>query len=484
MSRLRCALGATCAAVATVWAAGLGAAAGGTALIDAVRAGDAAAVRALLAQGADVGETQGDGSTALHWAVHRDDLATVEALVQAGARVDAATDLGVTPLYLACTNRSASTVARLLDGGADPNFALPSGETPLMNCARTGDAAAVRALLARGARVDVRESAHQQTALMWAAANRHPGVVTALLSASADLRARSTVYSQVVTSEVTQRLGREALNYIVPRGGSTPLLFSARSGDAESARLLLGAGADPNDALADGLPALTLAAYSGHAAVAAVLLDGGANPDATAIGFTALHAAVLRSDLTLVSTLLARGANPNVAMIRGTPMRRTSQDFDLPAALIPATPLLLAGKFLEPDIVRALRAGGADPKAAMRDGTTALMLAAGLGALPTLDRRGVPLIDGGRRASEDLVLRTVEALIDTVADVTAANKAGETALHAAAGAGFDRVVSRLVTAGAAVNAKNVRGQTPLSVVAKRDDRRATADLLRSFGALE
>jgi len=270
----------------------------------------------------------------------------------------------------------------------------------------------------------------------------------------------------------------------VPRGGSTPLLFAARSGDVDSARLLLEAGADPNDALADGLPALTLAAYSGHAAVAAVLLDGGASPDAAAIGFTALHAAVLRSDLALVRALLARGANPNVAMTRGTPMRRTSQDFDLPAALVPSTPLLLAGKFLEPDIVSALRAGGADPRAVMRDGTTALMLAAGLGASATQDRRGVALIDGGRRASEDLVLRTVESLLEAGADVNAANQAGETALHAAAGAGLDRVVSHLVTAGAAVNAKNGRGQSPLSLVAKRDDRRATADLLRSLGALE
>jgi ankyrin repeat protein len=262
----------------------------------------------------------------------------------------------------------------------------------------------------------------------------------------------------------------------------TPLLFTARSGDAESARLLLDAGADPNDALADGLPALTLAAYSGRGAVGAVLLERGANPNAAAIGFTPLHAAVLRADVALVRALLAKGADPNIAMTRGTPMRRTSQDFDLPAALIPATPLLLAAKFLEPDILRALRAGGANAGAVMRDGTTAVMLAAGVGSSATLDRRGVALIDGGRRATEDQVLATVEAALEAGGDARTANQAGDTALHAAAAGGFTRVVSRLVAAGAAVNARNGRGQTPLQLVASRADRRAVADLLRSLGA--
>ena len=408
----------------------MAAAGGDTPLVDAARAGDVEGVRAALARGIDVQQAQGDGSTALHWAVHRDDLPMVEALLRAGARANAVTDLGATPLYLACTNHSAAAVARLLEANADANLALPSGETPLMNCARTGDAAAVRALLVRGARVDARESAHQQTAMMWAAANGHPEVVKALLTAKAEVSARSSVYSQVVTSEVTQRAGREELNYRVQRGGSTPLLFAARSGDAASARLLLDAGADPNDALPDGLPALTLAAYSGHGAVAAVLLERGADPNAAAIGFTALHAAVLRPDVDLVRALVARGANPNAAMTKGTPMRRTSQDFDLPAALIPATPFMLAAKFLEPDLVRALRAGGADPRAAMRDGTPALLLAAGVGASPTLDRRGVALIDGGRRVSEEMVLRTVEAVLESGADINAANQSGDAALHA------------------------------------------------------
>jgi uncharacterized protein len=455
-----------------------------TPLVDAARTGDGIAVRTLLTARADVHQTSGDGSTALHWAAHRDDLDMADALLRAGARVNAATDLGATPLYLACTNHSAMMVSRLLEAGADPNLALPGGETPLMNCARTGDPAAVRALLARGARVDARESAHQQTALMWAAAERHPVALSALLAAKADVAARSLVYTQVVTSEVTQRAGRESLNYTVRRGGSTALLFAARSGDDQSAKLLIDAGANPNDALADGMPALTLAAYSGHGETATVLLDRGADPNEAAIGFTALHAAVLRSDVALVRALLARGASPNAAMSRGTPMRRTSQDFDLPAALIPSTPYMLAARFLEPDILRALRERGADVRATMRDGTTALMLAAGVGSSATQDRRGVALIDGGRAASEDLVLRAVEALLEAGLSPGAANQAGDTALHAAATLGFSRVVSRLVVAGGEVNVKNGRGQTPLSLVATREDRKATADVLRSLGARE
>src|SRR5262249_44059842 len=155
------------------------------------------------------------------------------------------------------------------------------------------------------------ERSREQTALMWAAAQKHPDVVAALVDSGADVWARSRVYNQTVTSEVTQRAGREELNYTVLRGGSTALLFAARSGDALSAALLLGAGADVNDELPDGMSALVLAAYSEHRDVTALLIDWGADPNAAEIGYTALHAAVLRGDLALVKKLLTAGANPN-----------------------------------------------------------------------------------------------------------------------------------------------------------------------------
>ena len=465
------------------------AAAGDVRVIDAVRARNVERVRALLAERVDVNATQGDGATALHWAVHLDDLSLVDTLIRAGARADAADDTGATPLYLACVNRNADAVSRLLAAGANPNAALVSGETVLMTCARAGEAGAVRALLARGATVNAKESSHNQTALMWAAAGSHPRVVQALLERGADVRARSREYTQTVTSEVTQRAGREELNYTVPRGGSTALLFAARSGDAESARLLVAAGADVNEALPDGATALIVAAHSGHRQAALALLDKGANPNAGGVGYTALHAAVLRSDVELIKALLAHGADPNAAITRGTPVRRNSQDFELPKTLIGATPYLLAAKFLEPEIMRALAAGGADMRRPMKDGATPLMAASGMGVIAPAqdekrgtDRRGLAILDGGQVEPESRVLETVTTALTLGSDLEATNPSGETALHIAAAQGYETVVRALAERGVNLNARNTRGQTPLGALLARKSRPNMIELLRTLGA--
>jgi ankyrin repeat protein len=462
-------------------------------LINAVR-NDPALVPALLKQQVDVNARQGDGATALHWAVHRDDLATADLLMRAGAQVNAANDVGATPLYLACTNRNAAMVGKLLTARADPNAALLNGETVLMTCARTGAAGAVKELLAHGANVNAKESLHSQTALMWAAAQRHPQVVQALVEAGADVRARSRMYNQTVTSEVTQRTGREELNYTVTRGGSTPLLFAARSGDVESARFLLAGGADVNETLPDGMSALVLAAHSGHGAVGALLLAKGADPNAAAVGYTALHAAVLRGDLDLVKALLAHGANPNALLTKGMPLRRLSQDFELPKTLVGATPYLLAAKFLEVDMMRVLAAAGANPRLPMKDGTTPLMAAAGVGAPGRANRRGLTIFDGGKIEGQERVLEAVAAAVDLGSDLDAANRAGDTALHGAVAAGHNAVVQLLADKGANLNVRNKRGQTPLKVVmtppggASNPTREiahpGTAELLRKLGAVE
>jgi ankyrin len=476
-------------------------------LIQAARNNDIDTVRSLLSQKLDVNATQGDGATALHWAARVDSVAIADLLLRAGAHVNAANDDGATALYLACSNRSAAMVDRLLAAGANPNSKLLNGETALMTCARTGDAASAKALIERGAAVNAKESSHNQTALMWAAAQRHPEVVAVLLESGADFRARSLAYPQTVVGEQTQRSGREELNYIVQRGGSTALLFAARVGDVESAKLLIAAGADVNDQMADHTSALILAAHSGQGPVAELLLEKGADPNNAEIGYTALHAAVLRGDVSLVKALLAHGANPDTRITKGTPLRRDTTDFYLPATLIGATPLLLAAKFLEVDMIRALAAGGADLKLTMPNGATPLMLAAGMGSNLNQSRRGIARVDYGKVEPESRVLEGVAAVLGLNVDLNTANQAGDTALHTAASFGYNSVVQLLAEHGANVNAKNKRGVTPLMAAldpagrgvgarptdAGADDtgirrprlsHQSTAALLRTLGASE
>ena len=98
-------------------ATGLAAAAGGSAMVEAVKAGDPQLVRALVAKGLDVNAPEVDGTMAIHWAVRSGDASMAQVLLRAGAKADAANRYGVTPLALAALNGDPAIVQVLLDAG-------------------------------------------------------------------------------------------------------------------------------------------------------------------------------------------------------------------------------------------------------------------------------------------------------------------------------------------------------------------------------
>ena len=431
-------------------------------LIDAVKNGDRVTLRALIQKKVDVNATEPDGSTALQWASYRDDLESADLLIRAGAKVNAANDLGVTPLWPASENGSSAMVRRLLEAGANPNAALLAGETPLMVAARSGYPDVVEQLIAKGANVNAHGS-RGQTALMWAVAQKHPNVAKVLIAHHADIQLKSDVWTDVMA---VPPHGYLPYNKAIPHGGETALLFAARVGDLDSAKLLVAAGAHVNDADAWGVSATTLAAHSGFRDLVEFLLAKGADPNAAPAGFTALHEAIMRRDEEMVTALLDHGADANAPLKTWTPSRRSSDDWNFEPIIVGATPYWLAARFTEPSVMRLLVKHGADPsfvfhsdyvaeqgfgQTPRKETATALMAATGI-------IRVKPWVEIEPREREALTLETVKLAVELGCDLNTANTDGRTALDGARALKYDSVVNFLAEKGAKPGTGNPPGR--------------------------
>jgi ankyrin len=468
----------------------------GRALVDAAKAQDTQAVRALVKQGADVSAAQPDGTTALHWATHWNDLDTVTLLSRAGAAVDAADDNGVTPLLLACGNGNAAIAEVLLKAGAEPNRARVTGVTPLMAASRSGNAPIVRALVAAGADVNARERTHSQTALMWAVGENHLDVIEILLENGADASAR--------TPARVNRSARPARECCQPTyvGGFTPLLFAAQQGHPEAAKLLLAHGADINEKDAEGNSALlvaidsapvvservsrtALAAHPAQEAMARFLVEQGADLNRIDSGRAALHAAVQRKMPELVELLLARGADPNARLVKPLPplSRFVSQMNGLEVVTTGATPFWLAASYGDVPIMRTLLAHGADPFIKTSDNTTALMVAAGVDFADGQDKYGIRTFEETIGHLHQRAQDAASICLELGLDINASNDKGQTAMFGAVYMGGTSLVQFLVDNGAQINVRNKRGQTPWLVAAIGEYRAGSYFVKKETGAL-
>ncbi len=105
----------------------------------------------------------------------------------------------------------------------------------------------------------------------------------------------------------------------------------------------------------------------------------------------------------------------------------------------------------DPVAMRLLASAGADPKLKTKNGTTALMLAAGVS-------RGQDFTEEDKPPA----LEAVKIALELGAEVNAANEDGLTAMHGAAANGADTILQLLAEKGADLNPRDKYGQTPLS----------------------
>jgi len=356
-------------------------------LSDAVKKGDAAAVKALLAKKADVNAAASDSSTPLDWAVDGNNLEIANLLLGAGANVNGSTRYKITPLALACENGNAAMIERLLQAGADANATSEEGETALMTASRNGNVDAIKVLLTHGAKVNVTEPYKGQTALMWAAGQGNAAAEAMLIEFGSDVHAKS-------------------------KGGYTPLLFAVLNNQIDAAKTLLDHGATVEDTAPDGTTALNMAMVNAYYDLASVLLDYKANPNAADPRGSALHtviwlrkpgtsweAAALAQDpepvprptgkvsaMQIAEKLLQKGADPNVRitwkempMTKGLGTTRNPPNINLGRhylSFVGATPFYAAARNGDAPMMRLLMKYGADPKIATEVGVTPLMAAA------------------------------------------------------------------------------------------------------------
>jgi ankyrin repeat protein len=430
-------------------------------LVAAMKKQDATAVKALLKQRADVNAAEVDGTTALQWAAHWNDLDTVKALLAAGAKANVASRYGVTPMHEAASIGSAPIVNALLRAGATADAIYGEGETPLMLAARSGNLETVKLLVEAGANVNAAEKFRGQTALMLAAVENHNDIVRALVNAGAQVNTRTVEYTfQNLTG------GAGGIIHDRPQGGLTALILAARQGASEAAEGLIAAGADMNATEPQyGFTALQTAIFNGHYAFAQLLLEKGANPNDGSL-YIVMEMRNLAtysnrpnppdaergvSHMDVAKLLLDKGADPNAAYVKTIPPRQAQGNINVSAG---ATPLYRAVRSIDLAAVQLLVDRGANPSLALKDGSTPLMAAAGLGAPRGGDEE---VTDAGDRNDPVDVMK---ALIAKGANVNAANDVGMTPLHYAAQRGSDRIIEFLAGQGARFDVKNKQGRTP------------------------
>jgi ankyrin repeat protein len=464
---------------------------GATALHWASYYGDVPLVSFLLEAGADVAAANRNGSTPLWLAASQGDAAVVAALLKGGADANEALPLGRRPLMLAARSGSVETVRALLAAGAAVDARESArGTTALMQAADQGHADVIALLVEQGADVAAASAPvvrDGRTAALGKSDDPRAAVRRQVIAILCDQPTPDLGRLQDLSGEITEdealadaaaasganpcNLQRDSLGFVIAEGGRrnrgprepdggelTALIYAARTGSIEAARVLLDAGADVNQVTRYGWSPLLAATQNRNYQLGKFLIEKGADVNlANKGGWTPLYLATDNrnleggdyptrapdmDDLEYLKLLLDSGANPNAQLVESTETRTvfTNQWLDEDGA----TAFLRAAQSGDVELMKLLLAHGADPKINTKLGVTPLAAAAGIGWV-----EGV--------TSERSPAQTVEAvkmLLELGLDPNYQADTGRVALHGAAHKGATEVVKVLVAAGARLDIRD------------------------------
>jgi len=192
----------------------------------------------------------------LHAAAHRGDVAALKRLVATGADVNARDGHGRTPLHVAAFARHRGAIAVLADAKADLGLLENDRYDAVTIAAVADDEETLRLLLARGASAKLVTSRYDGTALIAAAHLGHDGVVRQLIAAGAPLDHVNNLHwtaliESIVLGDGGPRhqatlkalLDAGASTGLSDRQGRTPLQLARDRGHAAMVQMLLAAGA-------------------------------------------------------------------------------------------------------------------------------------------------------------------------------------------------------------------------------------------------
>ena len=467
---------------------------GATALHWAVHRGDVESAALLIEAGARVDATNRLGITPLYMAAVYGHAALADRLLRAGADALALGPNGETTVMLAARSGNPDVIRRLVEAGVDVNATEPlRGTTALMWAVEQRHPEAVEALLEAGADPGA-QSGPAGTPRNYLA----PRVNTRNVEEAQQRRVRAleegrTYEEQLAFEQRNSRGGRAGRpggfgarpgagpgrppaaeaeaddagddNEVVVAGlvgssggGLTPLVFAAREGDIESARLLLDAGADVDQTTFFGWTPLLTAVNNRNYHLAELLIDRGADVNfANGGGWTPLYLAtdnrnieggdypVPKPDmdhLGLIRRLLEEGADPNARVTENTLTRTifTMQWFYEDGA----TAFVRAAQSSDTELMRLLLDHGADPQVLTGNGDSALTAAAGIG-----------WVDGVTyERSREQNVETIRMLLDLGLDPNHANNEGRTPLMGAALKGRTDAIELLVDRGARLETRD------------------------------